>query len=190
VPEIAAALAPAVEACAGARVLIGHSLGGAVALELARTRPGLAEGLVLVATGARIPVPDEVMAQVRTDFAAARDRLVRRSFAGPAGPARERLRRTLDACGQEVLVADYAACAGFDLRGALGEVDVPALVIAAGEDTLTPPWLAEELARELPLATMALVPGAGHQVIVEGAEPVDLLIAAFLARLELSLDEA
>jgi len=189
VPEIAAGLAPAVAGLEGDVVLVGHSLGGAVALELARTRPGLAQGLVLVATGARMPVPEEVLAQVRSDFAAARDRLVSRSFAHPPGSAADRLRRTVDACGEDVLAADYAACAGFDLRGALGDVDVPALVIAAGADTLTPPWLSEELARELPLALMAMVPGAGHQVIVEGARAVDLLLAAFLARLELSLDE-
>lgn len=190
VEQIAAAVAPAVAAQEGVRVLVGHSLGGAVALELARTRPELAEGLVLVASGARMPVPDAVLALVRDDFAAARERLVARSFAGPAGRAGDRVRRSVDACGQDALAADYAACAAFDVRGALGGVRVPALVVAAGEDLLTPPWMSEELARELPLAQMAVVPGAGHQVIVEGAGAVDLLVAAFLARLELTLDGA
>ena len=55
--DLAGALAPAVESLEGPRALVGHSLGGAVALELARSRPALVDGLVLIASGARLPVP-------------------------------------------------------------------------------------------------------------------------------------
>jgi pimeloyl-ACP methyl ester carboxylesterase len=171
-------------------VVIGHSLGGAVALELARRHPELVDGLVLLATGARLPVPDRVMAGLRADFAAECERVVAASFVGGPSRAAERLREAMHAAGPATLEADYRACAAFDARGALGDVRAPALVIAAGEDRLTPPWLSEELARELPLAQMALVPGAGHAVMAEGAGAVNLLIAAYLARLELTLDDA
>ena len=51
---------PAVERMDPPRVLVGHSLGGAVALQLAAAAPGVVDGLVLIATGARLPVPDDV----------------------------------------------------------------------------------------------------------------------------------
>ena len=170
------------------RALVGHSLGGAVALELARRHGELVDGLVLLATGARLPVPDRVMAGLREDFAAECERVVAASFVGGPSRAAERCREAMHAAGPATLEADYRACAGFDARGALGDVRAPALVVAAGEDRLTPPWLSEELTRELPLAQMALVPGAGHAVMAEGAGAVNLLIAAYLARLELTLD--
>ena len=188
--ELADALAPLIARVDGPRVVVGHSLGGAVAIELARRHPELVDGLVLLATGARLPVPEWVMESLRADFAAECERLLTASFAGGPSRALERWREAMHAAGPEALEADYLACRSFDVRGGLGEVRVPALVIAAAEDTLTPPWLSEELARELPLAQMALVPGAGHMVMAEGSGAVNLLLAGYLARLELTLDGA
>ena len=173
----------------GPRAIVGHSLGGAVALELARRHPDLVDGLVLLATGARLPVPDWVMDSLHADFAAECERVIAASFLAGPSRAADRYREAMHAAGPRVIEADYAACAAFDARGALGEVRAPALVIAAGGDRLAPPWLSEELTRELPLAQMALVPDAGHMVMAEGSGAVNLLLAAYLARLELTLDE-
>jgi pimeloyl-ACP methyl ester carboxylesterase len=168
-------------------VLVGHSLGGAVALELARARPALADGLVVIAAGARLPVPDEVLERVRADPADERRRLLE-GFLGDADrPIAREVRAALEACDDATLAADYAACAAVDLRGRLAGLRAPALVIAGGEDRLTPPWLSEELARELPMAQMVLVPGARHMPMADADGTVNLLAAAFLARLELTL---
>lgn len=168
-------------------MLVGHSLGGAVALELALARPELVDGLVLIASGARLPVPADVLARVRADPAAERRRLMEAFVRDPATPGAARVRAALDACDDAVLAADYAACAAADLRGRLGGLRAPALVIAGGDDRLTPPWLSEELARELPMAQMVLVPGARHMPMVDADATVNLLVGAFLARLELTV---
>jgi pimeloyl-ACP methyl ester carboxylesterase len=187
VEALAGALAPAVESLDGPRALIGHSLGGAVALELARTRPELVDGLVLIASGARLPVPDEILGRVRSDPAGERRRLMEAFLADPELPIAREVGVALRECDDAVLAADYAACAAADLRGRLGAVRAPALVIAGGEDRLTPPWLSEELARELPMAQLILVPGARHMPMADADGTVNLLAAAFLARLELTL---
>ncbi|MFM8829133.1 MAG: alpha/beta fold hydrolase, partial [Actinomycetota bacterium] len=59
-----------VEGVEGPMVMVGHSLGGAVALEIALARPDLVAGLVLVSTGARLPVPDDALARIDADFEA------------------------------------------------------------------------------------------------------------------------
>jgi pimeloyl-ACP methyl ester carboxylesterase len=51
---------------------------------------------------------------------------------------------------------------------------------------LTPPSLAERLAEGLRQAILVVVPDVGHWVMKEHAAAVDLLIAGFLARLELT----
>jgi pimeloyl-ACP methyl ester carboxylesterase len=107
--------------------------------------------------------------------------------ADPARPSPRGVPAALGACRDEALAADYAACAAADLRGRLGAVRAPALVIAGGEDALTPPWLSEELARELPMAQLILVPGARHMPMADADGTINLLAAAFLARLELTL---
>jgi pimeloyl-ACP methyl ester carboxylesterase len=186
---IAAVIAAALEDVPAPRCLVGHSLGGAAAVEVARTRPDVVEGLVVVASGARLPVPDHAMARLRDDFAAERDRLLAGFVADPAGAGARPAREALDACGPEVLRADYEACRTVDLRGRLGAVRVPALVVAGGDDPLTPPWLQEELARELPQAHMVVIPGARHLPMADVPLTLAALVAAYLARLELTLAE-
>ncbi|HWQ15404.1 MAG TPA: alpha/beta fold hydrolase, partial [Roseiflexaceae bacterium] len=53
----------------------------------------------------------------------------------------------------------------FDSRPWLGRLNVPALVVAGGSDTQTPPQQAQELAARLPRAHLAVIPGAGHELI-------------------------
>ena len=183
---LGAALAEALEQVDAPRVLVGHSLGGAASLEVARTHPGLVAGLVVVAGGARLPVPDHAMARLRDDFAAECDRLMAGFTADPGSAAAESARDAMEACGPEGLAADYRACRSYDVRGRLGTVDVPVLVIAGSDDPLTPPWLSEELARELPQATMVVIAGARHLPMADAPLTIAGLVAAYLARLELT----
>ena len=114
------------------------------------------------------------MERVRADFAAERRAADGgfladgdRPIAGEARAAHRGLR------ADETLAADYAACRAADLRGRLGGVRVPVLVVAGGEDRLTPPWLSEELARELPMAQMVVIPGARHLAMADAAGTVE-----------------
>ncbi len=190
IADIGRAMAEALERVPPPRALVGHSLGGAAALEVARTRPELVEGLVVVASGARLPVPEHAMARIREDFAAERDRLLAGFADDPAAAGARAAREAIDACGPDVLEADYAACRSVDLRGRLGGVRVPVLVVAGGDDPLTPPWMSEELARELPHANMVVIPGARHLPMADVPATLSGLVAAYLARLELTLMDA
>lgn len=187
VAEIAAACATAVATIDGPRVLVGHSLGGAVALEVAVRHPELVDGLVLISSAARLPVPEETVARARERFAEERERLIAGCFADPSAPMATETRAALDAIGPAVLAADYTACRTVELRGRLGAVRVPALVVVGSDDPFTPPWIAEELARELPMSTMVVIPGARHMPMAEFDGTVTGLIAGYLARLELTL---
>jgi len=185
--DLAEALATAAATIDGPRALVGHSLGGAVALELARTRPELVDGLVVLASGARLPVPDAVMERAAADPPAERERLMAGFVADPAAAGARGVRAALEACRPATLAADYAACRTVDLRESLTAIGVPVLVIAGADDPLVPPWLSEELARALPMARMVVIAGARHVPMADAAGTVNLLLAAYLARLELTL---
>ena len=68
------------EGVPGPLVMVGHSLGGAVALQVALARPDLLAGLVLVSTGARLPVPDDAIERIDLDFEAECARMVEQSW--------------------------------------------------------------------------------------------------------------
>ena len=85
------------------------------------------------------------------------------------------------------MAEDLAAWSAFESAGRLAHAPGPTLIIAAGRDPLVPVAEAEELAAELPASGLAVLPNAGHAAPLEAAGAVDLLVAAFLARLELVL---
>ena len=187
VDALVTGIAGALEGMDGPRALVGHSLGGAVALATGLAHPELVDGLVVLSTGARLPVPDTALERLSADFAAERERLVAGSITDTGSPAARRAREAIDACGPVGMAADYAACRSVDLRGRLGGLSVPVLLVHGADDRLVPPWLGEELARELPMAQMVVVPGARHAPMSDAPGTVDLLLAAYLARLELTL---
>ena len=178
-----------IEEIPGPLVMVGHSLGGAVALEIALRRPDLVAGLVLVSTGARLPVPDEAIARIDADFEGECARMVEESWLHHEPDLIRRGTNSVISMGPESLRADYLSARDHDLRGKLGGVDVPAMVMSGESDALVPTWLSEELADELPGASLAIIAEAAHVPQLERPDMIDLLIAAFLARLELSLAE-
>lgn len=66
----------------------------------------------------------------------------------------------------------------------LGDVRVPALVIAGAEDAATPLMDARRLADRLPRARLEAVEGAGHVVTLERPGEVSRLLLDFLAELD------
>jgi pimeloyl-ACP methyl ester carboxylesterase len=62
----------------------------------------------------------------------------------------------------------------------LGEINVPALVIAGNADQVVPPAESEQLARELPDATFSLLQGCGHVPHEECAAEVTELASQWL----------
>lgn len=162
-------------------VLAGHSMGGAIALELAlRPLPDLA-ALVLLATGARLPVSDAILQQVLTNFDSAAAFITQHAWSQyvpnavrMAGLAR--LRQT----PPEVLHGDFLACNSFDVRHRLAEIAVPTLVIGAAGDKMAPPKLSEFLAAHIPRAKLLILENAGHMLTLEREDEVETAVQAFM----------
>lgn len=164
----------------GRAALAGHSMGAAVALELAAAAPARVSGLALVGAAARLRVAPDLIAGLAADPAAAVARLVALMYPEPAahlrGPAAEEYLRA-----PAVLRAGFLACDGWDIRARLAGLALPALVVSGSADVLTPPKLAAEL-RELLGAELATLPGVGHVPMVEAPAATAALIAAWLPR--------
>lgn len=164
-------------------VLLGHSLGGAVALRLALERPASVRALVLVASGARfrgaaLPLIERVVAgKERRPF-------FRDAYAPSASP--ELLRRGfLEELKTDprALAGDLAACRAFDAEAELERVALPTLV-AIGEDE-DPEQRArgELLAARIRGATLVRIAGAGHMVPLEQPGALAAAVGEFLRAL-------
>ena len=167
-------------------VLLGHSMGGAVAMEVVLGTPANVQGLVLVATGARLRVHPDILARA-ADTVADGGHLAELSAMAlrPDGPPAVRSHvLTVEALTPgEVALADWQAVDAFDRMADVPRVDVPVMAMAGDADTLTPPHYGRYLAEHAPSAELVVLPGAGHWLPLEEADRVADVVAAFVRRL-------
>lgn len=183
---------------AGAPVhVMGHSMGGMVALELAATAPDVVRSLILCNTTSAFGGKDD---SFKTAFVSAR---LAPLEAGEtmASMAPKSMRST---CGSDVsdavvgFLADLMAetpeaayraaincLVTFDRRDALVDLDMPVLLIGGEEDQAAPARTMQRMAEKIAGAECHILPG-GHMTPVERAAEVNALIADFLARVEAS----
>ena len=178
--------------------VLGWSMGGFVAQRLAVRSPGRVRALVLAGTnpgGPRTVLgPAWVQAQDSDADGTARG-YVRANY--PVG-ARHRgwafVRRVnaaidsgrypidrVPAATYDAMVAaeDPWLASGSNLRQLRG-LTMPVLVITGAEDVVTPPANSRILARAIPGATLALVPGAGHSFLFQRPRATGDRLTSFL----------
>jgi pimeloyl-ACP methyl ester carboxylesterase/quercetin dioxygenase-like cupin family protein len=193
----AADLAAVVEALGLDRpVVVGHSLGGAVALRLAFDRPELVRGVALICTEANL-------SNLAPRMLASAERIERDGLAAwvdgawaqnpPFAPGSlVRDPSLLDEYRALLLEndpADYvrqcrAIAAAESQEDRLPELAVPALVVVGAEDDRTLPEHGRELAARIPQARLVEVPEVGHTIPLEAPEAAAAALEAFIAELE------
>ncbi|MGH2447311.1 MAG: alpha/beta fold hydrolase [Chloroflexota bacterium] len=161
-------------------ILAGHSMGGAIALELALRipRPDWLAGLLLVATGARLRVHPDILRLLDDDFDSASALLADWSVADDA-MVRSDVVAGMRLAGRQTVRDDYRAVHSFDVMNRLDEVDVPAMAVVGSEDRMTPPKYARFLADRIPVAGLVEIPAAGHLVTREQPVAVNRCVEAF-----------
>jgi pimeloyl-ACP methyl ester carboxylesterase len=166
------------ETVGGDRVaLVGASYGGLLCLDFAARHPDLVDALVLLDA----PLPDHEESDDLLAYAEEEERLLEDGrleeatdlnlrYWGIPGRLRPMVRRSLE----------------FDVPE-VGEVDLPAvraptLVIVGEDDKPDFHVMAERLARELPNAEFAAIPGAGHLPSIDQPEATLALVRPFVQR--------
>jgi pimeloyl-ACP methyl ester carboxylesterase len=176
--------------------VLGVSLGGMIAQEIALRHPGRVERLVLACTtpGGDVtvrPSPEALAAFVRSpggDREAELRRMIpwlytERFRRENPGEIEAFLARRLSApASLEGYAAQLAAAVGHSAGDRLGGIRAPTLVIAGTADLVVPPVNSERIAERIPGARLALLPGAPHRLFAENAEAFNREVLDFLSR--------
>jgi pimeloyl-ACP methyl ester carboxylesterase len=185
------------ELALGAAHVVGYSLGGATAQELAIARPELVRSLVLLSTWARSD--DWFKAEMRNWQAIRRgywdDEAAFLDALGPWlwSPATYATGGRVEGFHAEMMAVEPQqrpegwirqcdADIAHDAADRLGAVTVPSLVIVGEDDVCTPPRFSRELADLLPNAELLTIPDAGHGAYVEQPTAFNGSVEAFLAK--------
>ena len=172
-------------------ILVGFSMGGYVAREIARLAPERVRALVLVATSTRPDTPSLRQSRGTVGKAAASvafSGLSKTAIATSLHPKHaanealiERVRAMGVRLGGEVFRRQSAIVRTSD-RERLIDIRCPTLVIAAGQDRLRSREEAEEMHAGIPGAEFALIEDSGHMVPIEAPQALLAIVEPWLRK--------
>ena len=162
-------------------VLIGHSLGAAICLSFAIRYGDVAAAVVPVGGGVRMPVNPSILEGLKQDPAAIIGLIAKFSV---TKENRERLSglitENLSRATPGIIYGDFFACSKLDITETVAGIRIPSLILCGADDKMTPPALSEYLRDHIPGAVLALIPGAGHFVMLENPEAFNAALADFV----------
>ena len=191
-PDMAADLAEVIESIGTPVDLLGHSMGGKAAMQLALTRPHLIRRLIVADIAPVAYTHDQtrhVQAMAGLDLArittrAEADAALAERVADPA--LRAFFLQSLDLrhkpprwkLNLPVLAAEMPGIVGWP--GTEGRFDAPALFLTGADSTYVLPEHREDIRRLFPKARFARIPGAGHWLHAEKPREFEETVRVFL----------
>ncbi|MEJ5309853.1 MAG: alpha/beta hydrolase [Anaerolineae bacterium] len=170
--------------------VVGLSLGGTVALQLALDHPEMVRRLALVNTLARLRFPslgDRLYFLARailTRFLGPErqaEMVARRLFPRPEQQAlREGIIRRISQTNPYAYRSAMRSLLQFDVTARLSELRMPVLVVTGAEDTTIPMPVQQTLAQGIPGARHVVVEKSGHGIIVDNPDAFNRILLEFL----------
>ena len=170
--------------------LLGHSMGGYVALEVMRQAPERVAKLVLLNTHARPDSPEatdnrrRLMALADRDFEGVVSALMPKLMTPEhlEDPVLTGIVGAMAlAVGKEAFKRQEAAIIQrIDSRAHLAKIQCPTLVVAGRDDQLMPVEILRELAEGIPGARLEVIEHCGHMASIEEPAQVTALVRDFL----------
>lgn len=161
-------------------LLVGLSMGGAIAQEIALKSPDRISGLVLISTGARLKVMPEIFKMIRENWPAYLQMFPKFAFSKNVKEAVLKLAlEDLSRRAPAVVEADFRACDSFDRREQVNGIQTPTLLISARLDLLTPPNYMDFLHSRIAGSKLVRIEDAGHIVNLEKPEEVNRALSDF-----------
>jgi pimeloyl-ACP methyl ester carboxylesterase len=182
-------------------VLVGHSMGGMVALQAWTQCPGRIAGLVIAASSPAFGQQDgdfqqQFVAQRLAPLNAGKtmaqvaDRLVPSMVAPNTLPVDAPLNdypsglalahACMSAVPPNTYRASLQALVTFEQRKALPSITVPTLCLAGEHDKTAPPEVLRRMAQKIPGAQYACIPGVGHLMGFEQEAPFHQAVLGFV----------
>lgn len=167
-------------------ILVGHSIGGAVAQIYALNYPEDVKGLILIGTGARLRVDPQILGLIEEGIK--KPSLWLKNFVEPfysrVDPGlRETVIKKVAEVGARVQLSDFQCCDKFDIMDKVHLIGAPTLVICGSEDEMTPVKYSQYLTTKISGARLVIIEGGTHFVFMEKPEEVNRAIEEFLSGL-------
>ena len=165
-------------------VPIGHSMGGAIAIDMLINNPERVEAAVLVDTSAILPVNRIIFDKIEESPLSAVGLVCRFSFSRATPQSLvDKTITEMARCSGEVLKNDFTACNTYNQTGSIYSITHRVLILCGKEDKMTPPANSEFLGNEIINSRLVLIEEAGHMTMLEKPDEVNDAINTLLISL-------
>ncbi|MGQ9641320.1 MAG: alpha/beta fold hydrolase [Candidatus Bathycorpusculaceae bacterium] len=166
-------------------VMIGHSMGGAIAQKFALNYTEHLRALVLVGTGARLRVAPVIFRTIKKDYGQMMELMKKFAFSDKtAMEVKNKVAEEMRKIKPEVLYGDFEACDKFDVMEKLDGIKMPTLIICGRDDQLTPVKYSEYLKVNIPDSRLEVLADAGHMVMLEKPKEFNEILEKFIKELD------
>ena len=164
--------------------LIGLSMGGRIARNVALRAPERVQSLVLISTnpGFDAMSPESVKRFITERRNATPQTLRRLLGSKPNHAAYQELLDSVSRIHEMSYQKTLEASVAQDRAAPIEQIRVPTLVVAGEEDTVYPPELAREMAQRIPGAELLMFERTGHLANLEQPERFNKAVLDFLSR--------
>jgi len=167
-------------------VVVGVSMGAAIAMSLALNYRQRVIGLGLIGSGAKMRVAASTLENASTPstFLPTVETVIENSYSSNVDPrVKEQAVQQMAETRQAVLYGDFLACDDFDVMERVGKIEVPTLIICGSQDRMTPPSRSTHLHEQIAGSQLHILEGAGHMVMIEQPDEVAMLLAEFVEQI-------
>jgi len=167
-------------------VVVGFSMGSAIALSLALTYRKRVLALGLIGSGAKLRVSASTLenASNPSTFMPTVESVIDNSYSSNVDSrVKEQAVQKMAETRQAVFYGDFLACDEFDVMERVSSIRVPTLLICGSQDRMTPPSRSEYLHEQIKGSQLHIVEEAGHMVMIEKPDEVVGLLTEFVDRI-------
>jgi pimeloyl-ACP methyl ester carboxylesterase len=175
--------------------VLGYSMGGYIAQELAINHPGMVRKLVLASTSAggerTVLMSPERMSRFTANEGLTPEEILRKDMdiyfsdeyiLNHPDEIREFIEISLRWYQPaDAFLRQFQACLKHDAADRLHQIGIPVLILSGGDDSLVPPENSKILKELLPHADLTIYPGLRHSFLMEDSDSANKKILDFLA---------
>ncbi|HNF12101.1 MAG TPA: alpha/beta hydrolase [Leptospiraceae bacterium] len=165
--------------------LVGHSMGGLISQNYILKYDHSAAGLVLMSTGASLPVMPLILSLTKSDENQSKtaELITKIAYAKGANDALKKIgQRMLEKTSALTMNSDFSACNAADMTKDIARMKLPVLILCGDEDKMTPPKYSYYLAENIPGSELNILPNTGHMAALESPDAVLEIIMDWLKR--------